>query len=217
MAKLVWDQEGQRFYETGVEKCVLYPRADNGTYPKGVAWNGITQVTESPSGAEPSPLYADNQKYLNLISTEELGLTIEAYTYPEEFAACDGSVSISTGVYAGQQSRKPFGLCFKTLLGNDAKGTDFGYKLHLVYGCTAAPSESGYSTVNDSPEAITLSWSVNTTPVELAGLKPTALLTIDSSKVTETKLKALEDVLYGTATLDAKLPLPNEVKTILES
>ena len=216
MAVLTWDQEGKRLYETGVEKCALYPRDTNGTYPTGVAWNGITTVTESPSGAEATPIYADNNKYLNLFSTEELGLTIEAYTYPDEFTECDGSASIVDGVYAGQQRRKSFGLAYKTLLGNDVDGTDHGYRLQLVYGCTASPSEKGYSTVNDSPEAISFSWSVTTTPVEVAGLRPTALLTIDSTKVAQAKLKALEDVLYGTDSGTPRLPLPNEVKTILQ-
>ena len=217
MAVLTWDADGTRLYQTGVEKCVLYPRDDNGTYPKGVSWPGITQISESPSGAEPSPLYADNIKYLNLISTEELELTIEAYMYPEEFEKCDGSAQLTPGVYMGQQGRQTFGLCYKTLMGNDVKNTEYGYKLHLVYGCTAAPSGREYSTVNDSPEAITLSWSVNTTPVNLSGYKPTTLLTIDSTKVQAAKLKALEDVLYGTNTTEARLPLPNEVKTILET
>lgn len=216
MAVLMWDQEGKRLYETGVEKCALYPRDTTGAYPKGVAWNGITTVTESPSGAEATPIYADNNKYLNLFSTEELGLTIEAYTYPDEFAECDGSASIVEGVYAGQQRRTSFGLAYKTLLGNDVAGTDHGYRLHLVYGCTASPSEKGFSTVNDSPEAISFSWSVTTTPVEVTGLKPTALLTIDSTKVEKTKLKALEDVLYGTESSTPRLPLPNEVKTLLQ-
>lgn len=212
----MWDQEGKRLYETGVEKCALYPRDTTGAYPKGVAWNGITTVTESPSGAEATPIYADNNKYLNLFSTEELGLTIGAYTYPDEFAECDGSASIVEGVYAGQQRRTSFGLAYKTLLGNDVAGTDHGYRLHLVYGCTASPSEKGFSTVNDSPEAISFSWSVTTTPVEVTGLKPTALLTIDSTKVEKTKLKALEDVLYGTESSTPRLPLPNEVKTLLQ-
>ena len=216
MAVLTWDQEGKRLYETGVEKCALYPRDTNGTYPTGVAWNGITTVTESPSGAEATPIYADNNKYLNIFSTEELGLTIEAYTYPDEFAECDGSASIVDGVYVSQQRRKSFGLAYKTLLGNDVDGTDHGYRLHLVYGCTASPSEKGYSTVNDSPEAISFSWSATTTPVEVAGLRPTALLTIDSTKVAQAKLKALEDVLYGTDSGTPRLPLPNEVKTILQ-
>ena len=216
MAVLMWDQEGKRLYETGVEKCALYPRDTTGAYPKGVAWNGITTVTESPSGAEATPIYADNNKYLNLFSTEELGLTIEAYTYPDEFAECDGSASIVEGVYAGQQRRTSFGLAYKTLLGNDVAGTDHGYRLHLVYGCNESPSEKVFITLNDSPEAISFSWSVTTTPVEVTGLKPTALLTIDSTKVEKTKLKALEDVLYGTESGTPRLPLPNEVKTLLQ-
>lgn len=223
MSKLVWDASGKRLYETGVSQGVLYPMDVNGTYTLGVAWNGLTAVTESPSGAEASPLYADNIKYLNLISAEEFGATIEAYTYPDEFAACDGSAELTPGVSVGQQARKTFGLCYKTLLGNDVEGADYGYKLHLVYGALAAPSEKAYATVNDSPEAITLSWEVTTTPVSVAGLKPTACLTIDSTKVDAAKLAALEDILYGkNATTEpvapatiARLPLPDEVKTIM--
>ena len=223
MSKLVWDATGKRLYETGVNQGVLYPVDVNGTYTVGVAWNGLTAVTESPSGAEASPLYADNIKYLNLISAEEFGATIEAYTYPDEFAVCDGSAELTPGVSVGQQARKTFGLCYKTLLGNDVDGADFGYKLHLVYGALAAPSEKAYATVNDSPEAITLSWEVSTTPVSVAGLKPTACLTIDSTKVDAAKLAALEDILYGkNATTDpvapatvARLPLPDEIKTIM--
>lgn len=223
MSKLVWDATGKRLYETGVNQGVLYPMDINGTYTVGVAWNGLTAVTESPSGAEASPLYADNIKYLNLISAEEFGATIEAYTYPDEFAVCDGSAELTPGVSVGQQARKVFGLCYKTLLGNDVDGADFGYKLHLVYGALAAPSEKAYATVNDSPEAITLSWEVSTTPVSVAGLKSTACLTIDSTKVDAAKLAALEDILYGkNATTDpvapatvARLPLPDEIKTIM--
>ena len=223
MSKLVWDATGKRLYETGVNQGVLYPMDINGTYTVGVAWNGLTAVTESPSGAEASPLYADNIKYLNLISAEEFGATIEAYTYPDEFAVCDGSAELTPGVSVGQQVRKTFGLCYKTLLGNDVDGADFGYKLHLVYGALAAPSEKAYATVNDSPEAITLSWEVSTTPVSVAGLKSTACLTIDSTKVDAAKLAALEDILYGkNATTDpvapatvARLPLPDEIKTIM--
>ena len=223
MSKLVWDATGKRLYETGVNQGVLYPMDINGTYTVGVAWNGLTAVTESPSGAEASPLYADNIKYLNLISAEEFGATIEAYTYPDEFAVCDGSAELTPGVSVGQQARKTFGLCYKTLLGNDVDGADFGYKLHLVYGALAAPSEKAYATVNDSPEAITLSWEVSTTPVSVAGLKSTACLTIDSTKVDAAKLAALEDILYGkNATTDpvapatvARLPLPDEIKTIM--
>ena len=208
MAKLVWDTEGQKTYETGVEKCVVYPRASNGTYPKGVAWNGITSISENPSGAEASPLYADNKKYLSLMSTEELALSVEAYTYPEEYAECDGSAQAIDGVHVAQQRRKSFGLCYKTLFGNDTEGTDHGYKLHLVYGCLASPSEKQFSSVNESPEAISFSWEINTTPIDVKGFKPTALITIDSTKVNAAKLKALEDTLYGTDTTEAKLPLP---------
>nr|DAJ59447.1 MAG TPA: tail tube protein [Bacteriophage sp.] len=215
MAKLVWDTEGQKTYETGVEKCVLYPRASNGTYPKGVAWNGITSISENPSGAEASPLYADNKKYLSLMSTEELALSVEAYTYPEEYAECDGSAQAIDGVHVAQQRRKSFGLCYKTLFGNDTEGTDHGYKLHLVFGCLASPSEKQFSSVNESPEAISFSWEINTTPIDVKGFKPTALITIDSTKVNAAKLKALEDTLYGTDTTEAKLPLPSEVLTIL--
>lgn len=211
--KLVWDKAGERFYETGVEKGVLYPSV-SGAYPKGVAWNGLTNVSESPSGAEASPLYADNIKYLNLMSNEELGLTVEAYTYPDEFASCDGSAALSEGVMVGQQKRNSFGMSYVTKLGNDVDGSDYGYKLHLVYGCLAAPSEKGYATINDSPEAITFSWSVSTTPVEVPGMKPTACITIDSTKVDPTKLANLEKILYGSTEAEARLPLPSEIATI---
>ncbi len=214
MSKLVWDQTGERFYETGVNQGVLYIRGEDGTYSDGVAWNGLISVTESPSGAEPTPIYADNIKYLNLMSAEEFGATIEAYTYPDEFAQCDGSAEIATGVMIGQQNRKVFGLSYKTVLGNDVDGTDYGYKLHLIYGALAAPSEKGYSTINDSPEAITFSWEVTTTPVSVTGFKPTASITIDSTKVDSTKLEALEDILYGTANADPYLPLPDEIATL---
>ena len=214
MSKLVWDQTGERFYETGVNQGVLYLRGEDGTYSNGVAWNGLISVTESPSGAEPTPFYADNIKYLNLMSAEEFGATIEAYTYPDEFAQCDGSAEIATGVMIGQQNRKVFGLSYKTVLGNDADGNDYGYKLHLIYGALAAPSEKGYSTINDSPEAITFSWEVTTTPVSVTGFKPTASITIDSTKVDSTKLEALEDILYGTANADPYLPLPDEIATL---
>ena len=218
MSKIVWDKTGERFYETGVKQGVLYPQSSAGTYSKGVAWNGLTAVTESPSGAEATALYADDIKYLNLMSTEEFGATIEAYTYPEEFAACDGSASIAKGVTIGQQKRTPFGLCYKTTLGNDVDGNDFGYKLHLIYGALAAPSEKGYSTISDSPEAITFSWEVTTTPVSVDGFKPTASLTIDSTKADATKLAALEKILYGSddePATDPRLPLPNEVATLM--
>ena len=213
MSKLVWDQTGERLYETGVKQCVLYPQK-NGAYPKGVAWNGITAITESPSGAEPSPLYADDIKYLNLMSNEELGATIEAYMYPDEFAQCDGSAEIANGVSIGQQTRSTFGLCYKTTLGNDTESNGYGYKLHIIYGCLAAPSEKAYSTINDSPEAITFSWEVSTTPVSVEGMKPTANITIDSTKVDADKLAALEAILYGSESEEARLPLPNEIAEI---
>lgn len=215
MSKLVWDQTGERRYETGVKQGVLYPQSTNGSYPKGVAWNGLTAVTESPSGAEAKPLYADDIKYLSLMSVEEFGATIEAYTYPDEFAECDGSATISTGVTIGQQKRKAFGLCYRTVLGNDIDNNDYGYKLHLIYGAVAAPSEKAYATINDSPEAITFSWEITTTPVDVAGFKPTASVTIDSTKVDTAKLKALEDILYGSESEEARLPLPSEIATII--
>lgn len=216
MARLAWDEAGKRFYETGVKRGVLYKQSNTGAYPLGVPWNGLTAVTESPSGAEATPLYADNMKYLNLMSNEEFGATIEAYTYPDEFAECDGSGEIATGVMIGQQRRKAFGLCYRTELGNDIDATDHGYKLHLVYGAMAAPSEKAYATVNETPEAITFSWEVTTTPVEVTGFKPTASLVIDSTKVDPAKLAALEDILYGTAGADPYLPLPDAVKAIFE-
>lgn len=215
MAKLVWDKTGERLYETGVSQGVLYVQNTDGTYPTGVVWNGLTAVTESPSGAEATALYADDIKYLNLMSAEEFGGTIEAYTYPDEFMDCDGSAALAEGVYIGQQSRKTFGLCYKTVLGNDVDTNGHGYKLHLVYGALAAPSEKAYSTINDSPEAVTFSWEFSTTPVNVTGFKPTATIVIDSTKVDETKMKALEDILYGTESEEAKLPLPDEVKTIM--
>ena len=215
MAKLVWDESGKRLYETGVEKGVLYVQGENGQYQNGVAWNGLTAVTESPSGAEPTALYADDIKYLELFSAEEFGATIEAYTYPEEFEACDGSASLAEGVSIGQQDRKAFGLCYRTIVGNDVKGNENGYKLHLIYGAKAKPSEKAYATVNDSPEAVTFSWEVTTTPVNVAGFKPTASVTIDSTKIQPEKLKLIEDKLYGTASEEAKLPLPDEIKQII--
>lgn len=214
MAKLVWDQIGQRLYETGVSKVVVYPVVNN-EYPRGYAWNGATGVTESPSGAESNPQYADNIKYLNLISNEEFGATLTAFTYPDEFAECDGSAEPVPGVKIGQQSRKPFGLSYQTILGNDTDGTDYGYKLHLIYGALASPSEKAYNTVNDSPEANEFSWEVTTTPVSVAGHKPTASITIDSTKVDTSQLDALEDILYGTDNTDARLPLPDEVFEIM--
>lgn len=215
MTKLTWDNTGERYYETGVKNGVLYILDEKGEYSKGVPWNGLTAVTESPSGAEASPLYADDIKYLNLMSAEEFGATVEAYTYPDEFAECDGSAALADGVYIGQQKRKAFGLCYRTVLGNDIDSNDYGYKLHLIYGALAAPSEKAYATVNDSPEAVTFSWELTTTPVNVDGFKPTACVTIDSTKADETKLKALEAILYGSETEEARLPLPSEVATLM--
>lgn len=214
MSKLVWDQTGERLYETGVKYGVLYVQ-ESGAYPKGVAWNGLTAVTESPSGAEATPLYADDIKYLNLMSNEEFGATIEAYTYPEEFAVCDGSAALAAGVSIGQQARKTFGLCYRTTVGNDVDNNDYGYKLHLIYGALAAPSEKAYATINDSPEAITFSWEVSTTPVNVTGYKPTASVTIDSTKVDADKLAELEAILYGSESEEARLPLPDEIAEIM--
>lgn len=214
MAKLVWDQTGERLYETGVKNGVLYPQV-SGTYPLGVAWNGLTAVTESPSGAEATPLYADDIKYLNLMSNEELGGTIEAYMYPDEFAECDGSAELEDGVFIGQQSRKVFGLCYRTVLGNDTENNDYGYKLHIIYGALASPSEKAYATINDTPEPITMSWEFTTTPVEVTGHKPTASITIDSTKANKEKLAALEAILYGDEDNEPRLPLPDEIKTLM--
>ena len=222
MAKLVWDKSSERLYETGVKNGVLYVQGTGGTYTKGVAWNGLASVTESPSGAEPTPLYADDIKYLNLLSTEEFGATIEAYTYPDEFAECDGSKSLAAGVYIGQQARKAFGMCYKTTLGNDTEGNDHGYKLHIIYGALAAPSEKAYETINDTPEAITFSWEISTTPVNVNGSKPTSTIVIDSTKANPEKLAALEVILFGadapngegTGT-DPRLPLPDEIATLM--
>lgn len=213
--KLVWDQTNERLYETGVKMGVVYPQATDGTYPMGVAWNGLTTVTESPSGAEATALYADDIKYLNLMSAEEFAATIEAYTYPDEFAECDGSAELAKGVAIGQQKRKAFGLCYRTVLGNDVDGNDYGYKLHIIYGAMAAPSEKAYATINDSPEAITFSWELSTTPVSVDGFKPTASITIDSTKADPTKLEALEKILYGSEEAEARLPLPNEIATLM--
>lgn len=217
MSKLVWDQTGERKYETGVKKGVLYPLSELGAYDKGVAWNGLTAVTESPSGAESNPLYADDIKYLDLRSVEEFGGTIEAYMYPDEFAECDGSASLADGVSIGQQKRKTFGLCYRTVLGNDILGDDYGYKLHIVYGAVVAPSERAYSTINDSPEPITMSWEFSTTPVAVDGFKPTAHLEIDSTKANPEKLAALETILYGADDTEARLPLPNEIATLMKT
>lgn len=223
MAKVVWDKTGERFYETGVDHGVLYPIQEGGLYNKGVAWNGLTSVSESPSGAESTAVYADNIKYLNLLSAEEFSATVEAYTYPDEFAECDGSTIVTPGLTIGQQSRKMFGLCYRTMIGNDVDGQEHGYKLHLIYGCQASPSEKGYQTINDSPEAITFSWEVTTTPVNVTGHKATACLTIDSTKVKPEKLTALEEILYGKDPtepqgmdgVEPRLPLPDEVITLL--
>ena len=215
MSKLLWDQTSERLYETGVKNCALYPLSDEGKYDKGVAWNGITTVTESPSGAESNPLYADDIKYLDLRSVEEFGGTIEAYMYPDEFAECDGSATLATGVSIGQQKRRAFGLCYRTTLGNDVKGDDYGYKLHIVYGATASPSERAYATISDSPEPITMSWEFSTTPVAVSGFKPTAHLEIDSTKANAEKLAALEAILYGTEEGEARLPLPDEIATLM--
>ena len=217
MAKLVWDKTGDRLYETGVKNGVLYIPT-SGVYSKGVAWNGLTAVTESPSGAEATALYADDTKYLSLMSTEEFGATIEAYTYPDEFAACDGSAELADGVMIGQQKRSTFGLCYKTTIGNDTDGNDHGYKLHIIYGAQAKPSERAYATINDSPEAITFSWEITTTPVNVTGAKPTASLVIDSTKADPSKLAALEDILYGKdgePASEPRLPLPDEIKSLM--
>lgn len=224
MSKLTWDKTGERLYETGVKQAALYVQ-EGGAYPKGVAWNGITAVTESPSGAEATALYADDTKYLSLVSAEEFGATIEAYMYPDEFAECDGSASIATGVSIGQQKRKVFGLAYKTTLGNDVDNNDYGYKLHLIYGALAAPSEKAYATINDSPEAITFSWEVTTTPVSVAGCKPTALVTIDSTKADKKKLASLEEILYGKDPttpeahdgVEPRLPLPDEIAELMKT
>lgn len=217
MAKLVWDKTGDRLYETGVKNGVLYIPT-SGVYSKGVAWNGLTAVTESPSGAEATALYADDTKYLSLMSTEEFGATIEAYTYPDEFAACDGSAELADGVTIGQQKRSTFGLCYKTTIGNDTDGNDHGYKLHIIYGALAKPSERAYASINDSPEAVTFSWEITTTPVNVTGAKPTASLVIDSTKADPSKLSALEDILYGKdgePGNEPRLPLPDEIKTLM--
>lgn len=225
MAKIVWDKAAEHFYETGVDHGVLYPQKDTGEYDKGVAWNGLTAVTESPSGAEATDLYADNIKYLSLLSAETFAATIEAYTYPDEFAALDGSGELSAGVMIGQQARSAFGLCYRTQVGNDVKGSDYGYKLHIIYGAKASPSEKAYSTINDSPEAITFSWELSTTPVAVEGFKPTASLVIDSTKVGAEKMAKLEAKLYGSdagpsgspAASEPTLLLPNEIKELLEA
>ena len=216
MAKIIWDNTGEKVYETGVKNGVLYLQTA-GVYNKGVAWNGLTAVTESPSGAEPTNLYADDIKYISLYSAEEFGATVEAYTYPEEFAECDGSAAIADGVWIGQQARKPFGLAYKTTVGNDTDGAGFGYKIHLLYGCMASPSEKSYSTINDSPEAITFSWELTTTPTNVTGHKPTACLTIDSTKCDADRLAELEAILFGSDEAEARLPLPDEIAQIMNA
>lgn len=216
MSRIVWDKTGERLYETGTKNGVLYPQVA-GAYPKGVAWNGLTAVTESPSGAEATPLYADDIKYLNLMSVEEFGGTIEAYMYPDEFAACNGEANLVDGVTIGQQNRQEFGFCYRTVLGNDTDKNDYGYKLHLIYGALAAPSEKGYTTINDTPEPITMSWEFTTTPVAVTGHKPTASITIDSTKCDPAKLAALEDILYGSEDSEPRLPLPDEIATLMKT
>lgn len=220
MSALTWDNVGERYYETGVDRGVLYPyKTVNGTagYQTGVAWNGLTAVNENPSGAEPTALYADNIKYLNLISNEEYGCTIEAYTYPDEFAECDGSAEPATGVYFSQQPRIPFGFTYRTKIGNDIVGSEKGYKIHLIYNALASPSGKSYGTINESPDAMTLSWEVTTTPIAASGFKPLAHIVIDSTKVNDAgKMKAIEDVLYGTLDTEPRLPLPDEVVTIIQ-
>ena len=215
MAVLTWDQTGEKLYETGVQKGVLYPM-DGAVYGKGVAWNGLTAVNETPSGAESTKLYADDIKYLDIRSAEEFGATIEAYSSPEEFDACDGTAELADGVNIGQQNRKGFGFCYRSTIGNDTEYNNYGYKLHIIYGLTASPSERSYSTVNDSPEAATLSWEVSSTPVNVAGFKPTSIVTINSKKINPEALKEIEDALYGTESVEPKILLPDEIKAICD-
>ena len=215
MAVLTWDQSGEKLYETGVQKGVLYPM-DGAVYGKGVAWNGLTAVNETPSGAESTKLYADDIKYLDIRSAEEFGATIEAYSSPEEFDACDGTAELAAGVNIGQQNRKGFGFCYRSTIGNDTEYNNYGYKLHIIYGLTASPSERSYSTVNDSPEAATLSWEVSSTPVNVAGFKPTSIVTINSKKINPAALKEIEDTLYGTESVEPKILLPDEIKAICD-
>lgn len=215
MSKLVWDQSGKRLYETGIDHGVLYPIQTGGVYSKGVAWNGLTAVTESPSGADVNDIYADNMKYLGLVGAEKFGATVEAYTYPDEFAECDGSIELVKGATIGQQNRKVFGMVYRTVIGNDVDGNEHGYKLHLIYGATAAPSEKAYNTINEDPEAITFSWELSTTPVNVTGHKPTASLTIDSTKADPTKLAELEKILFGDTETEPRLPLPDEIAQLL--
>lgn len=216
MAKLVFDEVGSRFFETGVKNGVLFVQGANGEYENGVVWNGLTAVTESPSGAEATPLYADDMKYVVLYSTEEFGATVEAYTYPEEFEQCDGSAALMDGITIGQQPRKSFGLVYKTVIGNDVQGQDLGYKIHIIYGAKAAPSEKAFATINDSPEAVTFSWELSTVPVPVAGHRPTATVVVDSTKVDAEKLALLEDKLFGSETEQSTLPLPDEIAELLK-
>lgn len=216
MPKLLWDETGKHFYETGTRMGVLYPQDDTGAYPKGVAWNGLTGVTLSPSGAEETALYSNDDKYISLYSKETVGGTIQAYYSPEEFDECDGTAELIKGVKIGQQTRKPFGFCWRTVLGNDLKKNDYGYTIHIVYGCTASPSEKAYTSINESPEAVQSSWTFTTTPVT-AGNKKTSTVEFKSTSMTPAQLKAIEDVLYGTEEKEAHLPLPDEIKTIIES
>ena len=217
MSILAWDQAGQKLYENGVDHGVLFPQNADGTYASGVAWNGLTAVNQSPSGGDANPLYADNIKYLDLRSAEDFGATVEAYTYPDEFAACDGSAEIAPGVTAGQQARKAFGFSYRTLIGNDTEGDSHGYKIHIIYNATVSPSDKGYGTVNDSPDAINFSWEMTTTPIAVTGFKPTAHIEIDSTKVDATKLNTLKDKLYGTENTEPTLPLPDELVTIFST
>lgn len=214
--KIVWNETGKRYYEAGVKNGVLYVQNTDGSYPKGVAWNGLINVNEKPSGAEATPLYADDTKYVELQSKEDFGATIEAYTYPDEFEACDGSAEIAEGIKIGQQSRNTFGMCYRTVIGNDIEGNNHGYKLHIIYGCKAAPSEKAYQTINDSPEAITFSWEVTTTPVAVTGYEPTSSLVIDSRTVSPENLAKIEEALYGTESTDAYLPLPDAIVALLD-
>ena len=216
MAKLVFNNVGERLFETGVKNGVLYVMGEDGAYENGVVWNGLTAVTESPSGAETTPLYADDVKYVVIYAAEEFGATVEAYTYPEEFEQCDGSAAIAEGVTIGQQTRKSFGMCYKTSVGNDVQGQDFGYKIHIIYGAKAAPSEKSYSTINDSPEAVTFSWELSTVPVPVEGFNPTATMVIDSTRVPKEKMTLIENKLYGTESDEPTLPLPNEILSLLK-
>ena len=216
MAKLIFNNVGERLFETGVKNGVLYVMGDDGAYGNGVVWNGLTAVTESPSGAETTPLYADDVKYVVIYAAEEFGATVEAYTYPEEFEQCDGSAAISEGITIGQQTRKSFGMCYKTSVGNDVQGQDYGYKIHIIYGAKAAPSEKSYSTINDSPEAVTFSWELSTVPVPVEGHNPTATMVIDSTRVPAEKMALIEAKLYGSEEAEATLPLPNEILELIE-